>query len=208
MSFYQFVDHTPAACFPGRQWIQHQRYEAQKAATYGVSIATDDTMLDEFRQFRRRGYQDIYPEMDLDNDYFDSSSLVFYSRDKAGAINSTGRLAVDSELVFPQEAWLSDYRVAGWRLMEWGRFIIDDERTSLLKRYYQTLYAVATSLGGDAIVMSMQPRHLRFHENLMGIRILERDTGETYGGKVSLACVVWELKQTQKSFFDWTGIDR
>ncbi|OED35000.1 hypothetical protein AB833_31580 [Chromatiales bacterium (ex Bugula neritina AB1)] len=184
---------------------QSTRRKSPPPQTWDVSIAADNTTMNEIRKFRREGYKDIYPTMDLDNDYFDRSSLVFYTRGENHSINSTGRLSIDSGQPFPQEIYLSEYRSKGWSLMEWGRFIIDESRTSLLKRYYQALYSVAMQLGGDAIVMSMQPRHIRFHQNRMGIRILERDTGETYGGKVSLACVVWELKHTQKPFFDWIG---
>lgn len=189
-------------------WLNQMRSEAAGSAAREVYIATDDTTLDEIRKFRRVGYRDIYPTMDLDNDHLDSSALVFYTRDEQYAINSTGRLSLDSGLPFPQEDYLTGYRNDGWRLMEWGRFIIDDERLLLLKRYYQTLYRVALRLGGDAIVMSMQPRHIRFHQNLTGIRILECDTGECYGGEVSLACVVWELAFTKQAFFDWTGLTR
>lgn len=208
MNLIQTTDISPVKRFSAGLRMRQLRLEARRVAADGIQVVEDDTTLAEIRKFRHDGYRHIYPTMDLVNDPLDSSAVVLFTRDDCGSVNSTGRLSLDNGLPFPQEPYLSRYRTSDWTLMEWGRFIIDDERTSVLKRYYQTLYRVATRLGGNAIVMSMQPRHIGFHQNLIGIRVLEYDTGETYGGGVSLACVVWELRHTKDNFFKWTGVTK
>ncbi len=169
-----------------------------------IGIAVENKTMEEIKRFRKMHYKDIFPDMDLDNDLLDDSALTLYTRDKNGDINSTARLSVDGPYGFPQDRYLAEYREMGARLMELGRFIINEGDLGLLKDYYRAFFSIAQSLRCDAIVMSMQPNHIGFHQKLIGVHVIAEDT-ETYGGPHSLACVVWEIKETSPKFFTWIG---
>ncbi len=169
-----------------------------------IGIAVESKTMEEIKRFRKMHYKDIYPDMDLENDVLDDSALTLYTRDKNGHINSTVRLCVDGPYGFPQDRYLTEYRETGVRLMELGRFIINEGNLELLKDYYRAFFSIAKNLQSDAIVMSMQPSHISFHQKLIGVDVIAEDT-ETYGGPYSLACVVWELKATSQKFFTWIG---
>ncbi len=169
-----------------------------------IGIAIDRKTMEEIKHFRKIHYEDIFPDMDLDNDLLDDSALTLYTRDQHGHINSTARLSVDGPYGFPQDRYLMEYREAGAHLMELGRFIINEGNLGLLKDYYRAFFSIAQSLQCDAIVMSMQPNHISFHQKLMGIHVIAEDT-ETYGGPFSLACVIWEIKATSRKFLTWIG---
>lgn len=169
-----------------------------------IGIAIGSKTMAEIKHFRMIHYRDIFPDMDLENDVLDGSSLTLYTRDKNGHINSTARLSVDGPYGFPQDRYLTEYRETGVRLMELGRFIINEGNLELLKDYYRAFFSIAQNLQSDAIVMSMQPNHISFHQKLIGVDVIAEDT-ESYGGPYSLACVVWEIKATSQKFFTWIG---
>ena len=169
-----------------------------------LGVVIDSKTREEVRQFRKTHYRYIYPDMDLDNDPLDDNALTLYTRNTEDHVDSTARLGLDRPLGFPQERYLKEYRKKGTRLIELGRFIIDEGNLILLKSYYRGFYSLALNLQCDAIVMSMQPRHIRFHQRLTGLQIIAKDT-ESYGGPHSLACVIWEINATLPKFFEWIG---
>lgn len=171
-----------------------------------MELAVESETIEEIKRFRKVHYKDIYPNMDLDNDVLDECALTLYTRDSSGQISSTARLSVDGPYGLPQDPYLAEYRESGACLMELGRFLINKGNPGLAKDYYRTFFSIAHNLQMDAIVMSMQPNHIGFHQKLMGmgIRVIAEDT-ETYGGPYSLACVVWEIKATSPRFFSWIG---
>jgi len=171
-----------------------------------IGIAVESKTMEEIKRFRKMHYKDIYPDMDLENDVLDDSALTLYTRDQHGHINSTARLSVDGPYGFPQDRYLTEYRETGAHLMELGRFIINEGNLGLLKDYYRAFFSIAQSLEIHAIVMSMQPHHVSFHQKLIGAHVIAEDT-ETYGGPYSLACVVWEIKATSQKFFTWIGAE-
>ena len=169
-----------------------------------IGIVIDSKTREEVKRFRKKHYKEIYPDMDLDNDVLDDSALTLYTRDKIGRVSSTARLSVDGSYGLPQDRYLTEYRERGVRLMELGRFIINEGNLGLLKDYYRAFFSIAQNLQSDVIVMSMQPHHISFHQKLMGVHVIAENT-ETYGGPYSLACVVWELNATSRKFFTWIG---
>jgi len=168
-----------------------------------ISLALDAATVDEIRVFRKREYQPVYPMMDLDNDVLDQQAIILYSRDASGNINSTARLSFDGPRPLPQEQFLRAYRELGVRVIELGRFISKHGGLQLLKNYYRAFYSIAQRAGCDVIVMAMQPGHIRFHQKKMGLKILKLETGVTYGSKHNLACVAWEINNTQDEFHRW-----
>ena len=173
-----------------------------------ICVAVDQATLDEIRCLRKSEYKNIYPTMDLDNDPLDDSALTIYTRSKYGNINSTARLALDGPHGFPEDSFLDDYRKRGRRLIEWGRFIIKGGDIQLLKRYYWTVFSVASRLNCDAIVMAMKPKDISLHKRVIGIDVVAPDMKINYGGHHSLACVVWEVEGTKPTFFQWIGINK
>jgi len=176
----------------------------KEVANNHIGIAIGSKSMEEIKRFRKSRYKDIYPDMDLDNDVLDDSALTLYTKDENGQVNSTARLSVDGPYGLPQDQYLTEYRDKGARLMELGRFIINEGNLGLLKEYYRAFFSIARNLQRDVIVMSMQPHHIGFHKKLIGVRVIAEDT-ETYGGPYSLACVVWEIKATSRKFFTWIG---
>jgi hypothetical protein len=168
-----------------------------------IKVAIDTETQNEIIALRKRKYRNIYPEMDLDNDILDEFGITLYTRDTHGQINSTARLGVGGPVELPEDRFLQHYREQGFRLIEWGRFIIDDGDYALLRRYYQAVYTLSKRLGFDAVVMAMKPKDISLHQRLIGVRVLEKDMGISYGGPFSLACVVWELANTKPKFFSW-----
>lgn len=183
----------------------YRETSGQRSLCGDIGIAIDSVTREEIRRLRKKYYRDIYPDMDLDNDQLDLSAITLYTRNLKGEVNSTARLTVDGPVGFPQEQCLKQYRNEGKHLMELGRFVIADSGLNLLKTYYQAFYSIARNLQIDSIVMSMKPKDIAFHQRLLNVNVISRDTGITYGGPISLACVVWDLARTSDKFFDWLG---
>lgn len=173
-----------------------------------ICIAIDAVTFDEVRCLRKDAYKDIYPEMDLDNDMLDNHAITLYTRNERGEMNSTARLTLDGPGGLPEDQFLSSYRKEKKRLIEWGRFIIVDGNISLLKKYYESVFSIATNLNCDSIVMAMKPKDIPFHERLTGVNIVKKDMKITYGGPYSLACVVWDITDTKDAFFNWIGAEK
>lgn len=176
---------------------------SNKKENIEIQLAVSSGVLEEIRELRKKQYATVYPAMDLDCDELDEQALILYTRSNTGLIDSTARLSVEGKYPLPEHEYLGEYRDREFRLMEWGRFIIVSHDRRRLKAYYRTVFNLATNLGFDAVIMAMKPRNISLHQSLMGLRILEADTGVTYGGNCSLACVSWELKSTKPEFFKW-----
>ena len=157
----------------------------------------------EIVELRKQQYASVYPSMNLDDDVLDEQALMLYTRNDLGKVDSTARLSLEGKYPLPESEFLGEYHEQGKRLMEWGRFVIVRHERQLLKAYYRAVYKLALCLGVHAVIMAMKPRNISLHQSLMGIRILESDTGVTYGGQCSLACVSWELESTRPEFFKW-----
>ncbi len=189
------------------QWGAHLEPGAdqifQSNNTVEIHMAVSQHVLDDIRMLRKQEYRKVYPAMDLDNDVLDNQAITLYTRNAAGEIDSTARLCSEGAHPLPEHEYLSEYHEKGQRLIEWGRFIIVNHERSRLKAYYRTVYTLATRLGFDVVIMLMKPRNISLHQSLMGLRIIERDTGITYGGEATLAVVAWELQSTKKEFFKW-----
>ena len=175
----------------------------QQTAPVALQLAVSGTELDEIIKLRKSSYASVYPSMDLDNDVLDEQAIILFTRNGAGGIDSTARLSLEGRHPLPEHEYLAEYHEKGRKLMEWGRFVIENHERRLLKAYYRAVYTLGMHLWIDAVIMAMKPRNISMHQSLMGLRILAADTGVTYGGKHSLACVSWELSSTQPEFFKW-----
>lgn len=175
----------------------------QRPATPNIQIVADPKTHEQIIALRKRELRPVYPEMDFDNDVLDEQAVILYTRDYLGNPDTTVRLSIEGRYPLPEGAYLDTYREKGLRLMELGRFVKTDGSRELLRAYYRTFYTLASCLGYDVIVMAMQQGHISFHKRLMGLNVIAQTTGVTYGGKHDLACVGWEIKQTQPAFFEW-----
>lgn len=168
-----------------------------------IELVADSQTHSEIIALRKRKLAPVYPTMDFDNDVLDNQALIFYTRDARGKPDTTVRFTFEGKLPLPEHEYLGSYRDSGKRVMELGRFVKTEGSMRLLKQYYRTAYCIAKRLGFDVIVMAMQPGHIEFHERMMGLNIIARTTGVTYGGKYDLACVAWEIEHTQAAFHKW-----
>lgn len=195
--------HTFSANHIDAQPSLNKRSELDRYDLTDVMVAIDEATMAEIRRLRKRQYRDIYPDMDLDNDLLDDHSITLYTRGLQGQINSTARLGFDGPVGLPEDEFLQAYRSRGFRLVEWGRFIIENGDKALLKRYYETVFTLSRRMGFDAVVMAMKPKDISLHQRLIGVDVVQDDMNINYGGPYSLACVVWDLASTKNSFFNW-----
>lgn len=174
-----------------------------------LQVVTNQQELNEVRELRAAEYKIIYPSIDVHNDNYDYSAIIFYARDQLGEVSSTARLVVDGEEGLPEDSYfppeVSEYRRQRKRLMEFGRFVIHEGTYQLLKAYYRAFYDTAKQLKTDIILIAVKPKDIDFHLRLTGAKLLSTDIGVTYGGENSLACVAWEIENTAARFFDWVG---
>lgn len=203
------VKSQPEQCSYGRN-CHNRRLLAQNQLPEAVRIANSVDELADIATLRRSYYQKLFPQIhDFESDIFDQQSVVLFSRDSAGKIDCTARLACDGPLGLPEDKWfpptISKLRESGCHLMELGRFIIDRDDPSCLKNYYRAFYSIAQFLRMDYIVMAMQPRHVAFHRKLIGAQVVNESLGLTYGGDVELVCVLWRLSETNARLFKWIG---
>ena len=166
----------------------------------------------EVRQLREDAYRAIYPSINVYRDSYDHSAIIFYSRDQDGKMQSTARLVVDGlhglpeDPYFPQQ--VTEYRRQGKRLMEFGRFVIQQGNVRLLKSYYRTFYETAKQQQTDIILIALKPKDINFHQRVTGATLLSPDIGVSYGGRTPLACVAWNIERTCPRFFRWAGAER
>ena len=159
-------------------------------------------------QFRKQEYQKTYPKVAVkENDPFNEKAFVLYSCDDLGNVNSTASLVLDSELGLPEDSLfptqVSQYRHQGKRLMEIGRFVIEDGQ-KLLKAYYRTVYEVAINQGIDIILMVIRQKDIGFHQKIIGAHTLVEDIGENFGSQHTFSCMEWQVNKTYKRFLQWS----
>lgn len=173
-----------------------------------LEVVTHRDELLAVNQLREATYRTIYPSIDVYDDPHDTSAIIFFARDTSARIHSTARLVIDGALGLPEDPFfpseVAALRKGGARLMELGRFIIQEGSASLLKSYYKAFFDAAVANAIDVILMAMKPHHVGLHRRLMGARVLADDMGLSYGGSESLVCVAWTLANTPQRFFDWT----
>ena len=164
-----------------------------------------------FRQvsnFRDREYARRYPAIQLGvDDRFDNSAVTFYTRAADGEINGTARLVLDSKHGLPEESVLARYarlwRQRGERLAEFGRFVIDDGRLSLVRHYYASIYHTCQFLEVDRLVLLVRQKELAFYQKRVGASVLCEDTGLTFGSDHRFAALSWSIATTGSRFLDW-----
>lgn len=184
-----------------------QIFKKQKT-NYDICLAIDSKTREEVKQLRIKiyhGKKGVYPKMDLDNDALDDCSLILFTRDIDGNINSTARLAINGEKHgFPQDEFLSEYRKHNRVILELGRFIILDNNAKLLETYFRAFYGVAKNLQCNLIVMSLKQKNLSLLKRILGIKVLAKNI-ENYGSKHKLDAVIWTISKTRKRFFKWSN---
>jgi len=174
-----------------------------------IQVVTNQSELNEVRELRALEYKTHYPSINVHNDIYDASAIIYYSRNQHGHVNSTARLVIDGASGLPEDKFfpprVTEYRYQDKYLMELGRFIIRDSSPPLLKAYYKAFYDTALAHMVDVILMAMKPKDVSFHQRLIGAELLSSDINVTYGGAYSLTCVAWEISKTKPRFFDWIG---
>lgn len=176
-----------------------------------IRLVQTSADLYDVRELWKETYVKLFPSIKgFHNDPFDAHSHILYTKDEQHKTVSSARLVVDSPLGLPEDTHFPSevemYREMGMKLMEYGRFIIQEDNPSILKAYYKAVYQVAMAEKVDVIMMAMKPNHVAFHRNLIGAYLLTDDMKLYYGGNNKLAALSWEVKNTKERFFRWAKI--
>lgn len=178
-----------------------------------INVLQTTKELNEIYELWKKTYRSIYPNFKLSRqDSYNEKSYILYTRNTDNIINSSARLAIDGSLGLPEDSYFPTevdmYRQRGYKLMEFGRFIIRNGNLELLKAYYKSVYQVAESEAIDVVLMAMKQKDVAFHRNLLGAYLLSHDIKIPHGGKDKMSCVSWEIKNTKERFFHWVGLSQ
>jgi hypothetical protein len=173
-----------------------------------ICLVINDWTWPEVKELRKAGLSEIYPDMDLENDFYDRYGLTLYKRADDGILKFTVRLTFDGPFGLPESEFIKPLKEKGLRFIELGRLVITTKNINDLKLLYRSCYQVALATGHNAIVMAMKPKDIAFHKRLMGVKVVCEDMKVNYGGPYSLACVVWDLENTNERFYRWAQVCR
>jgi hypothetical protein len=187
------------------------RAQIARQLPHPIHIVQSVEELNEVYELWQATYRDIYPNFKISRqDSYNEKAYILYTRNADNIVNSSARLAVDSPLGLPEDGYfpmeVNGYRKRGYKLMEFGRFIISGGNLSLLKAYYNAVYQIAAAEAIDIIPMAMKQKDVAFHRNLLGAYLLSGDIKIPHGGKDKMSCVSWELNKTKQRFFHWAGL--
>ena len=176
-----------------------------------IKLVQTSSDLYDVRELWKQTYKELFPDIKgFHCDPFDFQSRILYTKNAQNKTVSSARLVIDSPLGLPEDSHfppeVNEYRACGMKLMEYGRFIIEEGNPSLLKAYYKAVYQVAIAENVDVIMMAMKPNHVAFHCRLIGAILLTDDMKLYYGGENKLAALAWEVKNTKERFFKWAKI--
>jgi len=191
------TDGTVAAC--------HSLYRRAK-----LLAASDNETYREIVEFRQNEYKDLYPEVTLNEvDVHDRQSVILYTRDNAGKISSTARLAMDGKSGLPEETILRPIlaqRGITGNFAEIGRFIIHRRASSaeLLKSYYRAFYHIAVAMDVSAYLLVARRKEIAFYQKRVNAQLLCDDIGTSFGSIDHRFCVlIWPIAQTGNGLLDW-----
>lgn len=162
----------------------------------------------EILNFRHIEYHKHLKEVTGLPDPFDCRSHLLFTINSEGLVDSTMRIAVDSELGLPldEEAFgnqTEHLRDRGYKLLELGRFHTHNSSQSLLKSYYTSVMSIAEAEQADIIVMAMQHRHIHFHEKIVGVEVVDPMLKTNFGSTEPYATVLWDISNTKSKYFNW-----
>ena len=174
-----------------------------------LKFVTSDVDLSRVTDFRKEGYKDCLPSIKVaKNDPFNEHAYVIYSADSQDKVSSTASFILDSEKGLPEEKLfppiVNEYRKSGKKLMEIGRFVIE-EKNSLLQHYYKAVYEISNREKVDIVLMIIRQKNIPFHQRMIGVDVLSEDVNENFGSEHCFACVAWDIAKTKKRFSRWVA---
>jgi len=161
--------------------------EVEEQLTPPLRVVKTSKELYGARELWRKTYEEMYPSISgFHQDPFDQQAHILFTKNAYQEVKSTARLVVDSPIGLPEDKYFPPevemYREMGHKLMEFGRFIIQNGTRDLLKAYYRSVFEVAVAEEVDVIVMAMKQKDVAFHRNLIGEYLLSPDMNLSYGG--------------------------
>lgn len=185
--------------------------EVEEQLTPPLRVVKNSKELYGVRELWRTTYEDIYPGVSgFHQDPFDQQAHILFTKNAYQEVKSTARLVVDNPIGLPEDKYFPPeanmYREMGYKLMEFGRFVIHEGTRDLLKAYYRSVFEVAVAEEVDVIMMAMKQKDVAFHRNLIGAYLLSPDMHVPYAKPYKLACMAWEINNTKERFFRWTGM--
>lgn len=175
-----------------------------------LELMNQRNQLSRIRKYRDEQYKQRYPEIDnLEKDPFDENAIIMFSVDNTKAINSTGRLVIDSQRGLPEDDIFFDATESIRQehlTAEFGRFATSSNSSEHVKSYYSSIHALSLFLHVDVIFMVMREKDFAIHRRLMKAEILPSKAVENgFGSSHNFISVAWWIDRTPPSFFNWCG---
>jgi hypothetical protein len=177
----------------------------------GLDIARDLKTMADIVDFRAGSYSEHYPDVKHHGpDLFDLNGIILFSRKPAGDISTTARIAFDGCCGLPSESLLHPF-IAQLRttetLCEIGKFIIDGEHISpQLHDYFRAFYLIG-SLHRLVFTFLVPEKHGQFYVNHVGAKLVQRETGQTFGSVDNFSIFIWKPAESTRRFKKWIGIE-
>jgi len=212
----------PAACkqsgTAATRKNQHERMILMNLSTFdpelkkrGLEIVRDLITMADIIDFRSCSYSEHYPEVSHHGpDLFDLNGIILFSRDQAGNISTTARIAFDGRSGLPSESLLqpvTSHLRTKETLCEIGKFVIDDEKESpRLHDYFLAFYLIGVS--NRLVYTFLVPeKHCQFYVKHVGATLAQRNTGQTFGSPGNFSLFLWKPSESTQRFKKWIGIE-
>ncbi len=191
--------------------LKIQGYQIWASIDSPINFATSKEDKERLRAFIKQEYPNHLPELAaVEDDPFFENSFNFYTNDKHDNITSTVSLVMDNPEGLPEELLFHEdiegYRLKGLKCIQIGRFIntVKDENRTL-RQYFRLFYQFSIKLGFDILLGMVKQKHMGFHKRVTSAKILNENTGVTFGSEHLFGTAAWELQNMKSSFFEWIG---
>jgi SAM-dependent methyltransferase len=180
-----------------------------------IKLAVTQDDINEVKAFRGKYYRVIYPvTYAMKSDPYYNNSYHFYYTNEHGRILGTVTIALDCSEGLPSENIISEdifeFRKNNLICAEVGRFLVakHSEHEEIKKRFYRFFYLFSQAIGIDVIVAMFKENDIHFLENIIGSKILCKNTKQSFGSKNYYASVAWVLEQTNDNFYLWANFNQ
>lgn len=207
----QNTNQTKTLSFEDITKLKIRGYYIWASINSAIKLATSNDSKARLRHFIRKEYPNHLPELaDVERDLFFEKSFNFYTEDSKGNVTSTVSLVMDNPNGLPEEELFStdiaSYRNNGMKCIQIGRFInTEQDENKTLKEYFRLFYLFSRQLGFDILLGLVKQKDMAFHRRKTSGKILNQDTGISFGSGHIFGTALWDLNDLDDNFFRWVG---
>lgn len=168
-----------------------------------IAIAKSDEDLNRILVFREATYSECLPDVNYKTlEQVDFHSILFYSEDGEGNIESSCRLVLDSDVGFAEDyvyqEHIQGYRDQGMLIAEWGRCIVSPRSKVRAVDYAYLVESLAQELGIQHVVIFNRKCDVsRMLETLSNTEVMV-ETDITLGGSHTFTAMLWSFPQNNR----------